>query len=178
MTVFQRIKEILFAFLMLAVAAVLIADPTDKKYAFVILLLAAGLALRAIRDICFYFGMARHMVGGKMILFQGVVLLDFALFTASLTDIPRIFILLYLVAIHLFSGIIEILRALEARRTVGGPWKLKCSHGIVNFALAISCFVFIRQASTVLIIYSIGLIYSALIRIISALRKTAFIVIS
>ena len=85
--------------------------------------------------------------------------------------------LLYLIAIHAFSGAVEILRAMEARRTVDGPWKVKFSHGIVNILLALSCLIFIKQTNTALIIYSAGLAYSAVIRIISALRKTAFVVI-
>ena len=66
---------------------------------------------------------------------------------------------------------------MEARKTVDGPWKLKFSHGVINIALALSCLVFIRHSKTALIIYSIGLAYSAAIRILSAFRRTAFIVI-
>ena len=66
---------------------------------------------------------------------------------------------------------------MEARRTVDGPWKLKLSHGIINIALALSCLIFIKQPNTALIIYGAGLAYSAVIRIIGAFRRTAFIVI-
>jgi uncharacterized membrane protein HdeD (DUF308 family) len=66
---------------------------------------------------------------------------------------------------------------MEARRTVDGPWKLKLSHGIVNFLLALACLAFIRHSNTAVIIYGLGLLYSAINRIISAFRKTAFILI-
>ena len=112
-----------------------------------------------------------------MILFQAVVVLDFALFTASLSDVPKVYILLYLVGVHAFTGVVETLRAMEAKRTVDGPWKMKLAHGIVNFALALACLVFIKHINTAVFIYSLGLIYSAVIRIVSAFRRTAFVVI-
>lgn len=177
MTIFQRINKVLFGLLMLMFAIVFILYPKDEAYLFVILVLTVGLAIRGIKDIVFYFVMARHMVGGKMILFQGVVVLDFAVLTLSLSNVPKVYILLYLIGIHAFSGAIETLRAMEARKKVAGPWKLKLGHGIINFLLALACVVFIKQTNTALIIYCIGLINSAVIQIISAFRRTAFVVI-
>ena len=162
---------------MIAVALVLIFNPSDIAYMIILLIMSVALAISGIKDIIFYFTMARHMIGGKMILVQGVIVLDFALLTASLSDVPTIYILLYLIGIHAFSGVVEVLRAMESKKSVEGPWKLKFSHGIVNFALAVACLVFIRHSETALIIYSLGLIYSAIVRILSAFRKTAFILI-
>lgn len=177
MTLFQRIKRFFIGLIMLVVAIVFIVDPTDEAYKLVIAVLSLGLAAKGIRDIFFYFTMARHMVGGKTILIQGVIVLDFALLTGSLSDVPKIYILLYLIVIHAFSGVVEVLRAMEAKRVVEGPWKMKFSHGIVNFLLAFSCLIFIKQTNTALIIYSIGLAYSALMRMADAFRRTAFILI-
>ncbi|MCR5788682.1 MAG: hypothetical protein K6G83_02230 [Lachnospiraceae bacterium] len=177
MTVFQRVRGILIGLCMLVFAALLITDPGEEAYMFIIAVLSLGFAAAGIKNIIFYFTMARHMVGGKMILIQGVIILDFALFTGSLADVPRIYILLYLIGIHAFSGAVEILRAMEAKRTVEGPWKLKLSHGVINFALALACLVFIRHSNTALLIYSVGLIYSAVIRILSSFRRTTFVMI-
>jgi hypothetical protein len=66
---------------------------------------------------------------------------------------------------------------MEARRTVEGPWRMKLGHGIVNFLLALACIIFIRRIDTAVLIYSLGLIYSAVIRMIGAFRRTTFIVI-
>ena len=177
MTVFQRITKVLLSLCMFSVALFFILFPSDKAYMIVVGILSLGLAIVGIKDIAFYFSMARHMVGGKMILVQGVIILDFAIITGSLADVPKVYILLYLIGIHAFSGVVEVLRAMEAKRTVEGPWKLKFSHGIVNFVLATACLVFIRHSNTALIIYSIGLMYSAVIRLFSAFRKTAFVII-
>ncbi len=177
MTIFQRIRNIIVGLVMIVVAIIFIVSPSDNAYLFVIAVLTLGLAVKGLRDIIFYFTMARHMVGGKMILFQGVVVLDFALLTGSMSDVPKIYILLYLVVIHAFTGVVEFLRAMEAKRTVSGPWKMKFTHGIVDFLLALSCFIFIRQTHTALIIYSIGLLYAAVMRMVNALRRTTFILI-
>ncbi len=177
MTVYQRIKKILFSLCMLGVALFFILKPSDTAYQIVVAILSLGLTIAGIKDIIFYFTMARHMVGGKMILIQGVIIFDFAIITGSLADVPKIYILLYLIGIHAFSGVVEILRAMEARRTVDGPWKIKFSHGIVNLILAIACLIFIRQSNTALIIYSLGLMYSAVVRLFDAFGKKAFVVI-
>lgn len=162
---------------MLIVAIIFIVDPSEYMYLIIIILLTTGLAIKGISDIVFYFTMAKHMVGGKTILFQGVIVLDFALVTATFTDLPRVYILLYLLGVHAFSGVIEVLRAMEARKAVDGPWKLKLSHGIVNFLLALACLIFIGHPDTAVIIYGIGLLYSAVNHIISAFRMTAFVLI-
>ena len=177
MTGIQRIGKLLIGLGMILVAIILLVDRSDDAYMWVIIFLSFGMAIAGIKDIIYFFTMARHMVGGKMILIQGVIILDFAMFTGSLADVPKFYILLYLIGVHAFSGVVEVLRALEAKNTVDGPWKLKFSHGVVDFALAIACLVFIRNSDTALIIYSIGLLYSAVIRILSAFRKTTFVLI-
>ena len=174
---FQRIKGVLAGLVMLAVAALLIAYPYDGKYMIIVGILSLGLTIGGIKNIIFYFRMARHMVGGKLILVQGVIILDLAFLTGSLTTVPRVYILLYLIVMHAFYGIIEVLRAMESKRAVEGPWKLKFGHGLVNFTLSLACLVFIRYPNTAVIIYSLGLIYSAVIRIISSFRRTTFIFI-
>ena len=177
MTLFQRIGKILIGIFMIIFAVLFIMDPTEDTYQVLVAILAFGLAVKGLKDIIFYFTMARHMVGGKMILFQGVVVLDFAMLTGALADVPKPYVLLYLILIHAFSGVVEVLRAMEAKRTVAGPWKIKLTHGVINLGLALACFVFIRHTGTAIIIYSIGLIYAALIRIMSAFRRTAFVLI-
>lgn len=177
MSGFQRIKAVLFGVTMLAVAILFIFFPSDEAYMIIVAILSLGMAIAGIKDIIFYFTMARHMIGGKMILIQGVIILDFALITASLSNVPKIYILLYLIGIHAFSGVVEVLRAMESKRTVEGPWKMKFTHGLVNFALAVACLIFLRKTNTALMIYSLGLIYSAIVRIFSAFRRTSFILI-
>lgn len=177
MSGFQRIRGVLIGLVMLIAAFAFIAYPSEDVYITIVTILALGLAIAGIRDIIFYFRMARHMIGGKMILIQGAIIFDFAILTGALASVPKIYILLYLIGIHAFSGVVEILRAMEAKNSVDGPWKMKFGHGLVNLALAALCLIFIRHSNTAIMIYSVGLIYSGIMRILNAFRRTSFILI-
>lgn len=176
MTRIQKLNNIILGIIMILVAVYMILRPLDG-YLVMLLLLSFGLALKGIKELFYFFTMARFMVGGKFSLYKGVFLLDIGLFTASLSDIPRSYIMIYLVIINAFAGFVEILRVMETRRYGSKSWKLKFSHGVFNILLALLCIVFIGRQRTVILVYSIGIIYSAIIRIISAFRKTTFIYI-
>ena len=175
MTKFKRVTEIVTSLFMVLFGILLIVSPEDSSV-LVISILSLTFAAIGLRNLVYYFTMARFMVNGRLILFKGVILLDFGLVSASLIDMPGIYLILYLVAIHAFSGVIEILRAMEARR-FGASWKLKFSHGVVDILLALCCVVFIRMTNMAIYIYAVGLVYSALIRIINAFRRTALVYI-
>ena len=173
---FQRFKKILAGCLMFLSGVVFFLYP-DNAYIIVAIILAVALVIKGIQDIYFYFSYARYMVGGKMILFQGVILLDFAILAGSLTHLPQPMVLVYLIIAHLFSGVVEVLRALEAKNEVNGPWKLKFCHGIIDLLLGLICLVMIWHPTIPVIVFSIGLMYSGVMRVIEAFQKTTFILI-
>ena len=172
MTAFRRIKEIIHGIISLGCAAEMLAYPSDG-YTLVIYLLGISLTLYGLGTLIYYFQMARFMVGGRTMLYIGIIAFDFGVFTNTLTDVPHYYILLYLILIHAFSGLVEILRVMEARRYGAKSWRLKLAHGIINLVMAFSCIVFIKQLKAAVFIYSLGLIYSAVMRIISACRRTS-----
>ena len=176
MTKLRRIKEIFIGLIMIVIAVSLMISP-GESYEDIIFLIASYFTLRGISSIVYYLTMTRHMVGGRTTLYIGVILLDLGLLTYTLTDVPHYFVLIYLVAIHAFSGAIEVLRAFETRRLGSGSWKLKMSHGFIDIIMAIICIVFLNRLSIAVIIYAIGLIYSSLLRIVSACRRTKLIYI-
>lgn len=172
----RRFTLVLTGLIMTALGALMMLDPEDC------IVIAAGilsisLTLRGIRYLVYYFTMARHMVGGKLILYVSIITLDMGLFTATLLDTPRFYIFLYLIAIYAFSGIINLLRGLEAKSYSDSSWKLSVIHGVVSVLIAFLCVVFIRSANVLVVLYSAGLIYSALIRIATAFRRTAIVYI-
>ena len=129
-----------------------------------------------IRSLWFYFAMARNMVGGRLILFRGIIALDLGMFAFSLQEIPTIYILLYLLIIHLFAGIVDIMRAREAKK-MKGHWRLNLAFGIANILLALSCSLCFRDPMVLAYVYAAGLFYSACLRIAQAFRKTAIVYI-
>ena len=176
MTNIQKFNNLLFGIISIAVAIYMIIYP-QNGYMVMLFIIFFGLALRGIKELIYFFTMGRFMVGGRFSLYKGVFLLDVGLFTGSLIDIPKTYVMVYLVIINAFAGLVEILRVFETRRYGSKSWKLKFSHGLFNILLAVFCITFINHQRTVIIVYALGIIYSSIIRIISAFRKTEFIFI-
>ena len=168
----QRFINVFTGLLTIALGIYLILDPADG-FTVVATILSFSLSVCGIRYLVYYFTMARHMVGGKLILYVSIIALDLGIFTASLLDTPNFYIILYLIGMHAFSGVIDILRGLEARSYGGASWKLSIAHGAVSILIAIACVVFLRSVNVLVYIYAAGLIYSALMRIAAAFRRTA-----
>lgn len=169
----KRIGSILAALFMIAGAFIMVNE-TESGFRFILTILGVSLQIAGIREIIYYFTMARYMVGGNLLLFKGVIFLDFGGLTLSLTDVPSGYVILYLLVIHVFSGIVEILRAMEAKR-YGGAWKLKFFHGLLNLAIVILCVTFFNRPETAVYVYASGLVYSAILRVITAFRRTAVV---
>ena len=176
MTTFQRIRSVLAGLLMILLALLLFLDPEDN-FALVAVILSLSLSFRGLRTLFFYFTMARHMVGGKAMLYVGIIILDAGLLTSSMLNTSQLYVMLYLLGIHAFSGAIDILRGLESKRLAAGSWHLKVAHGVVNIAIAVISVIFIRSPATLAYLYALGLFSSALIRIVTAFRKTAVVYI-
>ncbi len=176
MTAVQRFRNILGGLFRILIAVVLLWSPQDG-YELIVFLLSVSLILSGFRSLVFYVSMARHMAGGRIQLFKGLVLLDFGLLTATASEIPKLYVLLYLLIIHAFSGGISVMRALEARRNEAGSWKLTLAVGIADILVAVGCLFSLRSVRLLIIIYAAGLIYAAVLQIVSALRKTAVVYI-
>ena len=176
MTSLQKINSCITGILKILTGALLMYYPQDA-FPYVITILGLALSIWGIKHLYYYFTMARYMVDGKIILILGVILLDLGILSTSLNDVPKIYIIIYLVIIHAFSALVQILRTIESIRYGAKSWKLKLSHGIFEILIVIACFVFIKNPGTVAFIYGIGLIYSGIMNIITALRKTTLIYI-
>ena len=137
MTKLQRIKEICIGLIIIFGALIMMFFPKES-YVLIVMILALWFAFRGLGSIWYYITMARYMVGGRESLFMGVIWFDFGVITGSLTGVPHYYVLLYLIAIHGFSGVVRILRTLEARRNGSSNWKLKLAHGIIDIAMAMN----------------------------------------
>ena len=172
----QRIKEIIAGLLMVMGATVMIADP-QFGYMYIVMVLAIVLIVLGIKRLFYYFTMAKYMVDGKESLYKGVLLLDFGALTGSLTEVPQFYVLAYLISIHAFTGLVKILRAREARSQGAKSWRFKMAQGIIDLVMAILCIIFINEESIAVLIYATGIIYSALLKITIAFRRTKFVYI-
>ena len=121
------------------------------------------------------------MVGGKSILFQAIIILDVALFTASISAMnSRLVVLIYLIGIYAFSGAIDVMRANEARQAGSAGWKFKFASGIGSlvFVVALILITFLSGNTDIFVYaYAVSLLYSATMRVISAFKRTAIVYI-
>ena len=175
----HRIGKVTLGVLTVLCGLLMALDPGHGLH-IALLILGITLLLAGIRYLRFYRSMARHMIGGRSILILGVILLDFGIFTLSLHSVQIEFLTVYLLAAYAFSGVVDILGALEARGYEAKSWRMKMSTGIVNIlvaAAALFCGVLMKSPDLVVYIYSFGLIHSGVMRIISAFRRTAIVYI-
>ena len=120
------------------------------------------------------------MVGGRRILYRGVIILDLGLFTLTVSDNTKVYVAFYLLGIHFFYGIIDILRSRESRRINAPSWKLSLITGLGNIMITVIAFIFaadLRTLNVLVYLYAAGVIYSGFLRILSSLRRTAIIYI-
>ena len=179
MTLIQRIR-LIFSALMMILCAALLLFLKENGYLLVILLLSITLIVYGVRTLIFYFTMARHMVDGRAIFFKGVLVLDFGLFTLSISRNYSILIVFYLLFVHAFSGVIGILQALEEKRFQAGSWRLSMIQGVISIAFAAAAVIFgffLGDMQDLTRTYAAGLVWSAVSQLIMAFRKTSIVYI-
>ena len=175
MTIWQKVKNVLLAVSMIAIGVAMIFYG-EKAYFVIIALFSIALEIMGLRKLMFSFSMARHMVGGRNILFRGILFFDFGIFTGSLVWVPKGYILVYLAGTLAFSGVVNIIGATEAKR-IESSWKFKTFQGIVKILFAIICLIFMRSEVRVVDICAIGFILSAVMSIANTFRRQQVITI-
>ena len=170
-----RVKNLIIGLAMIVVALVLFQWP---KFGTPMIMLIPGFGLLAygIYSLVFYATMAVHMVGGKSIFYRGILLLDLGVFMLAAYRGAEKLIFLYLMVLLLASGGIDLVRALDFRKQ-GAAWKTRAFFGIVSILILIAGFVYRKNPDTMVYIFCLALLSSALNRIITAFRKTAVIYI-
>ena len=175
MTNWQKFSNVLAAFLMI-LFGLLILFIGEEAYLFVILAFAFLLFIYSIRMLVYYFQMARYMVGGKEILYRGILFLDLSMFIITLSTIPSTYVMLYMVGMLAFSGAVDIMNAMDLRR-LQGHWILQFIRGTVCVVGAVLCIVMMNTPKMVVTIFCFMLFYNAVMRIINAVRPTEIIAI-
>ena len=173
MTKWQRLSMILKALLMIAAALLLIVMEEDAGY-FLLGMLSIYLTVFAVRELIYYFSMARFMVGGKYIFYRGILTLDLGVFSGTLTALPSFMVLVFLAAMLGFSGAVNIMNAMDAKK-MGAHWRLKAGFGLGSILLAFLSLFFIRSSEDIFLICSAALVYHAIGRILIAMRPTAIV---
>ena len=177
MTKLQRVQSILAALMMFLFAG-LILRFQNYGVQIISILIWFSLMIEGIRELYYYFSMARHMVRGEAVLYRALLVCDLAVFTGAVSTIPSAYILIYLTGLFGFSGLVGILRAMEARKNGAETWRFNAFQGFFNAVLAVLCLIFIRAGQPAGILYSIMLVNSGVLRLISSFRRTSVIYIA
>lgn len=151
----------------------------DAGILVMLILLQLGMTIRGFRALYYYLTMARYMVGGKNVLYRSFILLDLGTLAGALIGHHILYAVIYLAALHTFEGIVSVFRANESR-SYGAHWKIKMAYGVTNVLLAaavIAGSTVFRQPRVMLYVYGAGLMYTAVVRIISAFRQTKIVYI-
>ena len=175
----QRIKEIVFGIALIALAFLLALIP-ENNLQLVAFIISLSLLIYGARLMWYYFSMARHMVGGKATLYQGVIVLDIALFSFSFMTISPHAVAVYLMLIFAVSGGIDILRSVESKKTGVSSWKWRFIVGCIRIVAAIGLLIagaFFHSVRILVIGFCADLVYMGIVRIVRALRRTAIIYI-
>ena len=174
----QKIESILVGLFIIALSVLLFVWP-EMGIGLIGLSICLGLLVTGIKNLWFYFSMARHMVGGKNSLYTGIILLDLSLFALSI-NISRVYIILYLLGAHVFAGALDILLSLDAKKIESSSWKLNFASGVGNIMIALAAIIYgfvLKNEAAVVYIYALGLLYTGVFRIADALRKTEIVYI-
>ena len=170
----RRILDIIVAAVMVFCSVIMFIVP-DAGYQLVLLILEISLLFNGVRLLYYYFSMARYKVGGISYLYKGIIYIDAGLFALNLHNVPQAFAMLYLIATHVISGGKDILQANQARKMEAGHWRYQLVYGIIKIGGAITCLFFINSTLVVTYLYAIGLLHSAVTKVITALRKSAVV---
>ncbi len=179
MTKTKRVVNVLQGILMVLFAAALIAFP-DLGLFFAVFVIGISLFLRGAGALIYYFQMARSMVGGKSLLYQGIIYLDLGLFAASLMNNGAMVIVCYIAVVNVLAGLIDLLRAVELIRERSRRWVFNAALALVSFAVAaaaITLEVLDFHTDLIVYIYAGGLLYAAIQRIAGSFRRTAIVYI-
>lgn len=170
-------KNILISILMFLFVGIMLAFPEDG-YALVTGVLSISLFVYGLGRFFYYFRMAKYMVGGNIVLIKSLVIINLGFFTMSLENIPKLYVMLYLVGILMFGGLVDALRAMETKKNEGLHWRLKLTQGIITIVVSLVCLFFYNSENLIVYFYCFGLITSAITRITETFRKTAIVYVS
>ena len=82
MTKLQRISNILTGLVLILISILIFVIP-ESGYPFAVTIIGLTLTATGLRLLIYYLTMARHMVGGKLMLFIGIIALDAGMLSLS-----------------------------------------------------------------------------------------------
>ena len=139
----------------------------------VMFIFEAGLFLYGIYMIFYYLLMARHMVGGQLMLFLGLFTFGLSLVALKITQVPEKGLAVLVAFALLLAGGLDVVRSFEIKtRGSQTSWRFTRITGIIEMLLALfSLIMGLINPGWTAFILGLSLLYSGVSRIIAALRR-------
>lgn len=171
----ERIIRIISGLLIIFFAVLMLVFP---EYAFLLAstMVAYLLLENGIRHLLYYLTMAHHMVGGKIILYYSVFMIDLGVFAVTISEKSKFIIIIYLIFAHLIAGGVGVIKAIRSKKE-GYSWKLDLSKGLINVLIALTCVIFMSKMDVLIFVYFLSMLYLAAVYFVSAFRKSAVVYI-
>ncbi len=170
----KRVINVLEAILMIQMALILMLVP-EEAFKLIAILVGLILTVYGLKYIIYYLTHAQHMTGGKRLLLVGLILFDAGTFAMVIYDRAKVLMVGYIVAVHLVASVLNFARAYSNKGDGNPAWKIDLAQGIGNFIQVVLCLVFINHVEIPVYIYCLGVIYSAVLKIIASFRRTAIV---
>lgn len=170
----RRVLTILAALIAIegSIAVMLMPDIAYK-----VLALGIGMTLvyYGIRYIIYYVTNAQHMVGGKWFMLIGIIMFDMGVFATAIFDRAQVITKIYIIAALLIAAVLGAIRTVGDRKDNNPRWKISLAQSIAGFIQVTLSVIFINENMIPLYLYCIYAIYTSVLMIISAFKKTAIV---
>ena len=158
MSKISKIINFLKGFLMVVIGLLIILVPNETSYYVVCSIIGVVVTVEGFKKLFFYISSACHMVGGQRILVNSIVYIDLGFLSFFVLLVNQSVAMLYLVAVFILLGVIDILRSVEIKRNQSKAWFVKLIKGILTIAVGIVCFVFANSILVMMMIFAISAI--------------------
>lgn len=170
----RRLWNIIVAVLMIQAALLLMLVP-DAAFILIVVFLSLVLTFKGLKFLIYYLTHAQHMVGGKWLMLVGLVLLDLGGLAMVLIEQAPSIMIIYVAGVHFVYAVLDIARTVSNKGDGNTGWKIDLAQGIGNLILAALCLIFINHVEIPVFIYCAGVIYSAILKIITSCKRTAIV---
>ena len=174
MTKVRRVFKIIGAVMLIHIALFLMLIP-QIALQLIAVMFSVILIFYGLKFILFYITHASHMVGGKWFLLFGLLLFDVGVFASLMQNQSKLLTIAYIAGAHLVGAILRLIRAVGNKKDNNPGWIIDCMQSIGNFIQVAVCIIFSQYVVVPVFIYCSGLIYSAILQIIQACKRTAIV---
>ncbi len=176
MSISGRISTFIRGFFLILAAIIVFINPVLEGISVgkitISLAVSIFILFHAIKNLIYYFTMARLMVGGKTILYRGILFLDLGLFTLIIFAMPDLYLKIIMGSFALFYGVIVILRANEQKKHESN-YIFKLVEGIIYLVASIFVFVSIALTSLTFIIFGVVFALYGIIAIYKTFKRSS-----